>query len=131
MARWTRLLESAIWTGIYFDEPTNACWFALGDGQIQNLRILGQRIHSFGVGWNDAVAVLPSTDGLHLFVVVSGGDVLVVKRENGHRTEGNVLVSIDATPVAATRLANNDLLVLDDSGQVYRVGRSSLPVKSA
>jgi hypothetical protein len=121
MARWTNVLENQSQTNIYFDEPTNACWFATIDGDLQQFRVLGQKFRRFGSGWQDAVAVLPSTDGLHLFLVVSGGDILVVKREDGERTQASVLLSTGVTLVAATRLLNNDLLVLDDVGQVYRV----------
>ncbi|TAK60539.1 hypothetical protein [Methylobacter sp.] len=121
MARWTNVLENQSQTNIYFDEPTNACWFATVDGDIQQFRVLGQKFRRFGSGWQDAVAVLPSTDGLHLFLVVSYGDILVVKREDGDRIQASVLLSTGVTVVAATRLLNNDLLVLDDAGQVYRV----------
>src|SRR5215217_3753345 len=121
MARWTNVLENQSQTNIYFDEPTNACWFVTVDGDIQQFRVLGQKFRNFGSDWQDAVSVLPSTDGLHLFLVVSGGDILVVKREDGDRIQASVLLSTGVTLVAATRLANNDLLVLDDAGQVFRV----------
>ena len=34
MARWVSSLDSAIQAGVFFDEPTNACWFVTADGEI-------------------------------------------------------------------------------------------------
>ena len=58
MARWVSSLDSAIQAGVFFDEPTNACWFVTADGEIQSFRILGQRLRRVGSGWSDAVSVL-------------------------------------------------------------------------
>lgn len=124
MARWTTPFTSTVQSSLYFDERTNASWFVAADGQIWNFRVLGQRLRAFGSGWNDAVAVLPSTDGLHLFIVLSSGDVAVVKRESADRTEATVLVSVGATAVAAHRLTDNSIVVLDDGGQVSQVAPS-------
>jgi len=124
MARWTTPFTSTVQSSLYFDERTNASWFVAADGQIWNFRVLGQRLRAFGSGWNDAVAVLPSTDGLHLFIVLSSGDVAVVKRESSDRTEATVLVSVGATAVAAHRLTDNSIVVLDDGGQVSQVAPS-------
>ena len=124
MARWTTSFTGTAHTRLFFDEPTNACWFAAEDGKIWSFRVLGQRLRAFGSGWNDAVAVLPSTDGLHLFVVLSNGDVVVVTHEHANQTDTAVVASIGATLIAAHRLADNTILVLDNAGQVSQVAPS-------
>ncbi len=98
MARWDSALDFSVQTGLCFDEPTNACWFGTTDGKVGSFRILGQKPRTLGSGWADAVAVLPSNDGLHLFVVVATGDVLVVARENAHRTKASVIASTGVAP---------------------------------
>ena len=124
MARWTTPFTGTAHTHLFFDEPTNACWFAAEDGKIWSFRVLGQRLRAFGSGWNDAVAVLPSTDGLHLFVVLSTGDIVVVTHEHANQTEKAVVAAIDATLIAAHRLADNTIFILDNAGQVFRVAPS-------
>lgn len=118
MARWATAFSGTVRTPLFFDEPTNACWFVAADGQIWSLRVLGQRLQAVGSGWTSAVAVLPSTDGLHLFVVLSTGDVAVVTRARANKDDASVLVSIGAPAVVAYRLVDNTIIVLDDAGHL-------------
>src|SRR5215469_16204619 len=107
MAHWTGAAGSTVTSTCFFDEPSNACWFATEDGQLRNFRILGQTTRILGSGWADAAAVLPSIDGLNVFVIAKTGEIFVASRAAADRAQASSLASIDASVLSATRLAND------------------------
>jgi hypothetical protein len=117
MASWTELLGDSIGSNAFFDNGSNACWFATADGTLRSFRILGQRVGALGSGWNDVAAVLPSIDGLNLFVVERGGKILVAARTGADRSAASLVLDTNSRLVAATRLPNDDIIFLDDTGQ--------------
>lgn len=125
MARATFGVGGTIATTLCFDEPTNAAWFATTDGAIRTFRVLGQRTSVLGTGWTNVLAVLPSVDGLTFRVVLRTGEICVVARDRGHRADATVATSVGVALVAAVRLDDDDLLVLDDVGVIHRVSPSS------
>lgn len=114
-------LASQVKTQIYFDEPTNACWFGALDGKLRSFRILGGAFRDFGGGWTSAVAVFPSVDGLAVFIVEASGDLLAVARDRANHADAQTVLSIGTPVVAAQRLTNGDILALDASGRVHRL----------
>ncbi|MDP1858337.1 MAG: hypothetical protein Q8K82_06695 [Gemmatimonadaceae bacterium] len=108
-------------TNLCFDEPSNACWFATSSGDIRTFRVLGQRVTTLGGGWGDALAVLPSIDGLSVRVVLRTGEVLVAARDNCQRAAATLVAAIGSAAIAAECLDGDALLILDASGTVHRV----------
>jgi hypothetical protein len=121
MANWTNPTASRVTSACFFDEPSNACWFATEDGQLRTFRILGSVSRSLGSGWPDAAAVLPSIDGLNVFIITKTGEVLVVPRREANRAQASLLAAIDVAVVGATRIETDEILILDDSGGIHRV----------
>jgi len=48
MARWSFGVGGKIATTIYFDEPTNACWFGSDAGDLRVFTVLGQSTRILG-----------------------------------------------------------------------------------
>jgi len=120
MARWSFGVGGKIATTIYFDEPTNACWFGSDAGDLRVFTVLGQSTRILGSGWNDAVSVLPCVDGLTLVVVVASGDIFIVARDRADRAGATPAASIGIQVIAADRLGNGDVVALDVEGRVHR-----------
>lgn len=130
MARWQHDVGKAFSTLIFFDGPTNSCWFATSDGQIRTFTLLRQVTRVLGSGWNDAIAVIPSIDGLSVFVVTSDGTVWVAARNAAERNRANAVATVDQAALSADRLPNGDLVVLDTTGTIHRVSWRSGEVQS-
>lgn len=118
MATWTIPIGSPVNSTCFFDTATNACWFVGSDGSLRALRLLGQANSAYGSGWSGAAAALPSIDGLNLFAVMRSGEILVAARGDADRQSATELASLGAPAVAATRLSNDNLVILDDSGKI-------------
>jgi hypothetical protein len=121
MAHWTSTVGSTVISTCFFDEPSNACWFATEDGHLRHFRILRQSHRILGSGWSDAAAVLPSIDGLNVFVIAKTGEIFVASRAEADRAQASSLAAIDAAVLGATRLSNDDILILDNAGRVHQV----------
>lgn len=125
MARWSFNVGGKVATTIYFDEPSNACWFGSDTGDLQVFTVLGQTTKLLGSGWNDAVSVLPSVDGLTLVVVVAAGDIFIVARDRADRADATAAASIGIQIMGADRLGNGDVVALDVEGRVHQFVPSS------
>jgi hypothetical protein len=114
-------LGGKLQTSLCFDDPSNAAWFATAPGELRSFRVLGQRTTLRGSGWPDAVAVLPSVDGLGVRIVVRTGEVFLAPCERCDRSDATLAVTLAATVLAAARLDHDELLILDAHGRLHRV----------
>lgn len=114
----TVTLPFAASSGLAFDEPGNAVWFATEDGTIWSWRLLGERLSAAGSGWTDLVAVLPAADGLAVFVVGHGGEIHRARREAVTAAEAELWFTHATGIVAAALSPDGEVVLLDDAGDV-------------
>ncbi|SDM48243.1 hypothetical protein [Nonomuraea jiangxiensis] len=117
----TSPLPSPVITGLAFDEPGNAVWFATGDGHIGTWRLLGEVHTDLGTGWPDAIAVLPGVDGVSVRMVTAGGQVYVAARGRADRADAELSATHSTGLRAAAGLDDGTLLLLDGDGAVVRL----------
>jgi hypothetical protein len=138
MASFTAALNSAPTTTLAFDEGSNSVWFIDAAGDFRSFRVLGQQFTTLGTGWPDSVAALPVYDGASALIVLKSGTIMTVARERADFPAAKSFASIGPTALAALRLPEGDIIILDETGTLHRCAKDdgtivgfSIPIPGA